>query len=343
MRTHLPAKSRALLASLALLCVSTTTALGIGGGVVETRQFGLFTYTFFSLFGGTATIADYPDSAVGTVTIPATIDGIPVVGISTSAFDGCSGLTSISIPSSVTSIGSNAFGGCSGLASISVAPGSANFTSIDGVLFNAARTTLIRFPPRKPGEYTIPAGTNTISFAAFEGCTGLTRFTIPASVNSIGALAFSNCSSLSKVLFLGIPPAVFGTTRFDGTAPDFTIYYTSHSSGFTSPTWNGYPAAMIDTDLPLFSASIDFTFMPDGLRLMLTTPGILSHQGFVASFADLGRKVGVGYSPDLSPGSWIELGNFFESQGAWVFTDPDPVRRSRPSGYYRAFLRPVAE
>ncbi len=53
------------------------------------------------------------------------------------------------------------------------------------------------------------------------------------------------------------------------------------------------------------------------------------------------RNVGVEYSPDLSPSSWIELGNFSPAEGDWVFIDPDPVRLARPSGYYRAFLRPV--
>ena len=35
-------------------------------------------------------------------------------------FDGCSGLTSITIPSSVTSLGAYCFGGCSGLTSITI-------------------------------------------------------------------------------------------------------------------------------------------------------------------------------------------------------------------------------
>jgi hypothetical protein len=67
---------------------------------------------------------------------------------------------------------------------------------------------------------------------------------------------------------------------------------------------------------------------PDGLRLATLPVHFL-------------RNIGVEYSPDLSPGSWIDLGNFFLSDGGiMIFLDPDPVRRSRPSGYYRAFLRP---
>ena len=55
-----------------------------------------------------------------------------------------------------------------------------------------------------------------------------------------------------------------------------------------------------------------------------------------------GRRIGVEYSQDLSPGSWFDLGNFFEAaDGLMEFADPDPIRRDRPSGYYRAFLRPL--
>jgi len=53
-----------------------------------------------------------------------------------------------------------------------------------------------------------------------------------------------------------------------------------------------------------------------------------------------GRRIGVQWSPNLSDGSWIELGNFFPSGTDASFVDPDPVRADRPSGYYRAILRP---
>ena len=54
-----------------------------------------------------------------------------------------------------------------------------------------------------------------------------------------------------------------------------------------------------------------------------------------------GRTVGVEFSNDMSPGSWIELGNFFEDDGELIFTDPDAQRAAQPRGYYRAFLRPI--
>jgi hypothetical protein len=54
------------------------------------------------------------------------------------------------------------------------------------------------------------------------------------------------------------------------------------------------------------------------------------------------RSIGVEYSPDLSPGSWIELGNFSFSGNAMLeFTDFDPGRKANPSGNYRSILRPT--
>lgn len=51
----------------------------------------------------------------GSVTIPSTMNGMPVVAIGNSAFSGQAGMSQISIPASITSIGSNAFAGCSNL------------------------------------------------------------------------------------------------------------------------------------------------------------------------------------------------------------------------------------
>ncbi|MFP6895703.1 MAG: hypothetical protein VCA38_03815 [Roseibacillus sp.] len=76
---------------------------------------------------------------------------------------------------------------------------------------------------------------------------------------------------------------------------------------------------------PLAITSISFT--PAGLRLKIPWP-------------TFGQRVGIEYSPSMSPGSWIELGNFFPANGDLVFTDPDLIRLARPAGYYRAFLRP---
>ena len=96
------------------------------------------------------------------------------LGIADDAFSGCSGLTSIEIPNSVTSIGSSAFYGCSGLTSV-----------------------------------TIPNNVTSIGYYAFYVCRGLTSVTIGNSVTSIGRDAFRGCSGLTSIVSLNSnPPSV---------------------------------------------------------------------------------------------------------------------------------------
>ena len=125
--------------------------------------------------------------------------GNSVTSIGGSAFADCTSLTSVTIGNSVTSIGYGAFHGCSGLTSINVASDNSNYCSVDGVLFNKDKTTLIQYPGGKQGAYTIPNSVTSIVSSAFEGCRGLTSVTIPNSVTSIGMSAFYGCSGLTSI------------------------------------------------------------------------------------------------------------------------------------------------
>ena len=85
---------------------------------------------------------------------------------------------------------------------------------IDGVLFNKRKTTLIRFPKDREGNYSIPDGVEKIGDRAFYECTKLESITIPGSVTAIGERAFSNCESLRKIT---IPDSVatLGDSAFE--------------------------------------------------------------------------------------------------------------------------------
>ena len=106
------------------------------------------------------------------------------------AFYGCSGLTSLTIPSSVTSIGSWAFSGCSGLTNLTIP---SSVTEIGDAAFRDCSGLT---------SFTIPFGVTSIGSWAFSGCSGLTSFTIPSSVTSIGSKAFSGCSGLTNLYYI---------------------------------------------------------------------------------------------------------------------------------------------
>ena len=120
------------------------------------------------------------------------------------AFKNCSGLTSLTLPSSVTRIGDYAFYNCSGLTSLTLP---SSVTSIGEFAFRycSGLTSL-----------TIPSGVTSIGMSAFEYCSSLTSLTLPSSVNEIGIYAFHGCSGLTS---LTLPSSVTSSIRdyiFDG-------------------------------------------------------------------------------------------------------------------------------
>lgn len=134
-----------------------------------------------------------------------------IISIGSYAFSGCTGLTSITIPNNVTSIGDGAFSGCTALASITMPD---NITSIGGNAFN--KTLWMNNQPNGmiyvgmvaySYKGTMPAntsielkpGTTAIAGSAFADYTGLASITIPEGVTSIGANAFGGCTNLSSV------------------------------------------------------------------------------------------------------------------------------------------------
>ena len=102
-------------------------------------------------------------------------------------FQGCSGLTSLNLPAGITKIGYNAFQGCSGLTSLNLPAG---ITSIGSYAFMGCSGLT---------SLNLPAGITEISYGAFYGCRGLTSLNLPAGITSIGSYAFMGCSGLTSL------------------------------------------------------------------------------------------------------------------------------------------------
>lgn len=114
-------------------------------------------------------------------------------GIADKAFERCTGLTSVTIPNSVTSIGESVFSYCSGLTSVTI---SNNVTSIGELLFYFCTSLTSIYIPDRITE---------IGRCAFYGCSRLKSITLPNSLKSIGQDAFYNCTSMNSII---IPSSV---------------------------------------------------------------------------------------------------------------------------------------
>ena len=125
-------------------------------------------------------------SSLTSITIPSS-----VTSLGWHCFSGCSSLTSITIPSSVTSLGKNCFSHCSGLTSITIP---SSVTSLGDECFkDCSGLTSI----------TIPSSVTSLSGYCFSGCSSLTSITIPSSVTSLGDRCFEECANLETVYFEG--------------------------------------------------------------------------------------------------------------------------------------------
>ena len=180
----------------------------------------------------TATLVPKTDGKYsGDIIIPEKVkgnDGVEyiVASLGASCFKGCTGLTSITIPSSVTSLGASCFEYCSGLTSITIP---SSVTSLGASCFEyCSGLTSITIPSSVTslGNYcfydcsgltsiTIPSSVTSLGGSCFMGCRGLTSITIPSSVTSLGESCFMGCSGLTSIT---IPSSVtsLGNYCFEG-------------------------------------------------------------------------------------------------------------------------------
>lgn len=140
-----------------------------------------------------------PEGAKGRVTIPERINGKPVLSIGERAFYGCSSITGVDIPNTVSNIGFNAFGECRSLRGITIP---ASVTNVGEYAFHGigegkadigGGVRVIRsqsFASSGLTDVVLHLGTEVIEREAFAGDSSLTSVTIPVSVSRIETWAF---------------------------------------------------------------------------------------------------------------------------------------------------------
>jgi hypothetical protein len=181
-------------------------------------------FTFVVNDEGGITIMGYTGPG-GAVTIPSTINGLPVTCVGDYAFQFCSRLTNVTIPDSVTNIGRQAFWGCSGLANIAI-PNSVIDIGDNAFTWCTSMT-----------NFTIPNSVISIGNEAFSWCNNLTNVTIGDSVISIGNGAFSSCDSLTAIAVDSLNPA-YGSVDgvlFNRSQNTLIAYPGGKAAGYTIP------------------------------------------------------------------------------------------------------------
>ena len=135
------------------------------------------------------------------------------------AFRDCRGLTSVTIPNSVTCIGTRAFQNCTALTSM-----------------------------------TIPNSVTSIGSSAFQGCSGLTSVTIGSGIKTIDNNAFRNCAKITDVYSLAEKVPTTNAYSFVGSFIEYATLHVpaeAYNSYKGTAPWSGFGTiAVIDGDVP---------------------------------------------------------------------------------------------
>lgn len=220
-------------------------------------------------------IKEYAFDKCSTLTSIILPSGVQSIGVG--AFRDCENLTGITIPSTVSEINQWAFIRCKKLTSIVIPNG---VTSIGIQTFEQCCSLT---------SVSIPNSVKTIESRAFWGCTSLTNIIIPSSVTSLGYDPFEACSNLTEIFLLGTTPPSIGEKAFDWIAsnavfviPDGTMdtYKNSGWSNLNLITFSEYKQQK-ENDI----------ILPNELKAFLTLEEIQDFETYKSNFHNASTQV----------------------------------------------------
>lgn len=168
------------------------------------------------------TLQSYPAGREGAYTIPSFVHGKKIDQIWTSGFEGASGLTGISIPSSIGRLGTAAFEG-TGLTNVVIPD---TVLQVDPAVFqNCTKLVSVKLPAglAEIDQYMfancislqyvdMPDSITKINIYAFHNCTSLTSLALPKNLSSLSVGCFDKCINLQYVV---VPPSVISFPKDD--------------------------------------------------------------------------------------------------------------------------------
>jgi uncharacterized repeat protein (TIGR02543 family) len=177
-----------------------------------------------------------------------------IAKISAHAFDGCTSLTSVRIPQTVTICGDGAYYGCTKLKTVywdavncTKYDATNNFKSNYGPFYDSTTKDQIT-------TFTFGSDVEVIPLYACYNMHNLSKITIPKKVTEIGNYAFQNCTTATS---LSIPPSVetIGTSAFSGCTGLTSIF----AGPSTPPTTQSNSFVSVTTSIPVVVASSSYS------------------------------------------------------------------------------------
>lgn len=287
-------------------------------------------------------VTDIGSCTDNNVIIPSEYKSRTVKSIGDNAFKDCIGITSITIPDSVTSIGYEAFSGCTKLESIYYTGDIASWCKISGLnnLLTSLRTLYIN-GNKIEGNLNIPNNVTSIGSYSFSFCDKLTDITIPNSVTSIGNDAFRDCTRLVNITIgdsvSNIDSSAFLNTAWYDNQPDGLVY-----AGKVAYKYKGTMPENTSISLKRDTISINnSTFVNcNGLKSIMIPDsvttigdeafsgcrGLTSITGSATNVSAVARQARpTSFVVNITSGNIIENSAFFECSGLTSITIPDSV------------------
>jgi len=261
-------KNKPIVKALLLLLISILS-VGSARAFSFSATAGSGQVLYYDILSDSTVAVTYPNHALGSyysgyqkptgnLIVPAAVTyggaTYQVVSIGNNAFNACSGLTTLTIPNTVTSIGNAACSQCSSLASLTF--GDAVSSIGDNAFMGCTSLTFLVIPNSVTligvGSFqgcsglqsvTLGSSISTIGNVAFEGCSSITSLSIPNSVTLIGNWAFCNCTSLDS-LYIGSSVTYFLQNTFAGTSNVRYLHYNARNANAYYFSILGYRSAL---------------------------------------------------------------------------------------------------